>query len=804
MSGDRRGNDPAEARGLAIFTTGCNDDVPDSRLLLEGARRHHPDATLYLVLADRVLGEDDFYPPAARVVEADALGIPDFDAFSFRHGSRAFKAALKPFVFRHLFRTGHDRVLYFDAAIRIFSRPAEVFGLLDRGASFVLTPHLAAPAEAEGDPDRAVPTPDGICSPGFLGARACAASSEILGWWVRQVAHGSFGGDDRGPMAADQAIVDRIAGLGEDVRILRDPTLNVSLWNVRHRRLSCEAGAWQVDGRPLGFFHHAPIGPTGPDRSPDPGVQHGLGPVTPAVAGLLQQCADDLRREGGGRLAAGLGRYGRFASGRRIPSVARRMFRDTAWGWLGNPFENYEAHLAAPHPGQWHGSSSSVVTNLMAYLRMRDGRLRSRFDIATRAGVEGYVDWFVRHGEDLVEHSGLTAPVVARLERRSRGGTRPPAAHAGDSIDVTVVGYLRAALGVGEAGRLVLRALAHAGVAVRGLETRLNVHSSQTAEAPADLLASRAESRFQIFNVNADQLPLVLADLAPRLRTDAYRILMPFWELSRFPDAWLGAIEQVDEIWAPSRFVQTALVARTKKPVVLMPLPLEFEIPPGAPGRASLGLPPGPFLFFFAFDFLSSHVRKNPTAVVAAFRRAFPSGSRVGDVRLVLKAMNAGAIDPGDDAVLAPFRDDPDIILIERIMTREETLATIAACDALVSLHRSEGLGLLVAEAMAVGTPVIATDYSATTELVDPSTGWPVDARLVPVEEGQYAFHHGQVWADPDIGHAAWQMRRVVLDRREAAARAARARARLAGTYSLEQAAARMSGRLRALDGDPG
>ena len=114
------------------------------------------------------------------------------------------------------------------------------------------------------------------------------------------------------------------------------------------------------------------------------------------------------------------------------------------------------------------------------------------------------------------------------------------------------------------------------------------------------------------------------------------------------------------------------------------------------------------------------------------------------------------------------IKDDPDIILIEKTLTREQTLALIAACDAVVTLHRSEGLGLLVAEAMVLGKPVIATDYSATTELVTPETGWPVDYRLTPVQEGTYPFHEGQVWADADIDHAAWQMRRVVEDQPEA------------------------------------
>ena len=113
----------------------------------------------------------------------------------------------------------------------------------------------------------------------------------------------------------------------------------------------------------------------------------------------------------------------------------------------------------------------------------------------------------------------------------------------------------------------------------------------------------------------------------------------------------------------------------------------------------------------------------------------------------------------------AAFRDeigdDPEIFLIDQTLSRAETLGLIAASDAVLSLHRSEGLGLLIAEAMILGKPVIASDYSATREFVTHETGLPVGYQLVPVREGEYPFAKGQVWAAPDVAHAAWLMRRL-------------------------------------------
>jgi glycosyltransferase involved in cell wall biosynthesis len=229
-------------------------------------------------------------------------------------------------------------------------------------------------------------------------------------------------------------------------------------------------------------------------------------------------------------------------------------------------------------------------------------------------------------------------------------------------------------------------------------------------------------------------------------------------------------------------------------------LMLNFERP-ACVERVQFGLPARSFLFFFAFDYLSYLQRKNPMAVVNAFKRAFKANGYARPAHLVLKTMNADLVPDSARPMREALQDDPDIILIEKTLTREETLALIFACDAVVTLHRSEGLGLLVAEAMVLGKPVIATDYSATTELVTPDTGWPVDYCLTPVHEGMYPFHEGQFWADADIDHAAWQMRRVMDDQPDVERRVAAARALISREYGIEAVAGRQLARLRSIEG---
>ena len=790
-------------KGLAFFTICSNNYLPVARILIDSARRFHPEAAAYLCLVDEMVDEPGFYAEDCTVVVAGDLDIPDMRAFLFRYDIMELNTAVKPFMFQHLLAAGHDAVLYFDPDIEVFTRLDQVLAALTDGASFVLTPHLCQPAEDPAFPDDISVMVAGVYNLGFLGVGACAEAETILAWWARRLQYQCYSDQARG-IFVDQKFMDLLPGFAAEARIMRDTTLNVAYWNLSQRVLRKEGDGWTVDGRPLGFYHFSGFNPAHMKRLTKHTKAFSGDAMPPVLAGLLEHYAAQLRAHGHGRVPSGTYAYGRFASGRRIPLAARKAFRERHDFWPGNPFETFEAHLQAPMPGCWMSDAAAPVTNLMGYLHETTPGLGLHFDLQTPDGVDRYAAWFVTHGEELVENTGLTEPVAERLGRRAATvPQRPPEKRAAAEADINVIGYLRAAMGLGEAGRLNLRALNYAGLNARGLETYLNSSSQRTDTSCDSLIDADAQGRFHLFNVNFDQLPLVMKYLRPLLRQDAYRIMAPFWELSILPEPWRAAADDVDEVWAPTRFIQATLAKSIAKPVLLMPLMLTFEAP-GRVDRRHFGLPDdGTFLFFFAFDYFSFIQRKNPMAVVASFKRAFREGGRQGRVRLVLKTLNAGKAPEAGKELRALTTDDPDIILVEKDLSREDTLALIASCDAVVSLHRSEGLGLLIAEAMVLGKPVISTDYSATTELVTPRTGWPVDCRLIDVEPGAYPFHEGQVWADADIDHAAWQMRQVMENPAEAERRVAAARDLIERDYGMAAVSQRQLGRLRHIEGRP-
>ena len=218
-----------------------------------------------------------------------------------------------------------------------------------------------------------------------------------------------------------------------------------------------------------------------------------------------------------------------------------------------------------------------------------------------------------------------------------------------------------------------------------------------------------------------------------------------------------------------------------------MTMPSDLAIP-----RARFGLPGDQFLFAFVFDMGSTAARKNPLGVVEAYRKAF--GDR-GDVGLVLKVAR-GWQDPKTLAALKAVADGRRIHLLDEVLAPEEVHGLIGGCDAYVSLHRSEGFGLTLAEAMSLGKPTIATRYSGNLDFMSPDNSLLVDYVRAPIAASARVYRKGCLWADPSTDHAADSMRWIVAHPGEAKQLGLRARASIRETLSLAAAGERMRHRL--------
>ena len=331
-------------------------------------------------------------------------------------------------------------------------------------------------------------------------------------------------------------------------------------------------------------------------------------------------------------------------------------------------------------------------------------------------------------------------------------------------LGLNLVGYFRADLGIGESVRCAARAADAAGLPVALVDLKLPCKNSLGDQTYAARLQADNPHPVNVIHVDPPGMRDLDHHHGAAFRRGKYTVGYWAWELPDFPDAWMGFAEYCQEVWAPSEFAAAAMRAKLPVPVLAMPHAISFARPtaPMAQLRARFGLPADRFLFLFLYDLNSYSERKNPSAVVEAFRQ---SGLAGRDAGLVIKVHNTAG-NPADFARLqAAVADLPGTVLITETLTRADLYALEAACDCFVSLHRAEGFGLAVAESMYLGKPVISTDWSATAEFVDATNGCPVRSRLVTLDRNHGPYAKGQTWADPDPAHAADWMRRLHADR---------------------------------------
>lgn len=333
--------------------------------------------------------------------------------------------------------------------------------------------------------------------------------------------------------------------------------------------------------------------------------------------------------------------------------------------------------------------------------------------------------------------------------------------------NIALAGHPFAPSGRGEDLRCSYRAFSKVGVAVsiRDIYGLCERNDTDLEQEIGKLVSPLLATGVNIFHINGDEVEQSLAHVKRDLPTSAYNIVYPAWELSRYPAEWAAQLNRFNEIWAPSKFIYDALEKAVSKPLYHLPLASEVRLS-SFMGRTSFAIPNAAYCFLFFFDFTSYIARKNPYAVITAFERLCAKLPSVPTC-LVIK-LNQSASRQEDYQC---FRSGLDqslykdrIIVIDKTLTNNEIRNLIRCSDCFISLHRAEGFGRGLAEAMYLGKPVIATKYSGNLDFMGKDNACLVDYHLIPVEEQQYPFAQDQVWAEPDIDQAVAYMEQLATN----------------------------------------
>lgn len=360
------------------------------------------------------------------------------------------------------------------------------------------------------------------------------------------------------------------------------------------------------------------------------------------------------------------------------------------------------------------------------------------------------------HGSS--DDSSPQAPIAGKEQQATCRHTKFT---PGSEKVVRIIGYLDMPTGVGESARRCIAAAEAIGLDIKSWKID-PAQGFECLESRSDTSRGADSIPFvSIAHINADQLCVMGEKLALVDKGSSYRIGYWHWELPEFPRKYFAAFDFVDEVWVPSDHMLKALTKVSPVPVVKIPHSIRFSTGTND-ARIRHSIPEKAFAFLCMYDLCSYQERKNPMGAVHAYIQAFPAAAK--DHCLVIKVNNRDFDEVSFKALLAEVKGREDIVIVSQNLGREKVFQLENSIDCFVSLHRAEGFGLCAAECMYLGKPVIATAWSGNMEFMTNDNSYPVNYSLKALTENVGPYEAGQVWAEPDIGHAAFLMKAVIED----------------------------------------
>jgi len=363
-------------------------------------------------------------------------------------------------------------------------------------------------------------------------------------------------------------------------------------------------------------------------------------------------------------------------------------------------------------------------------------------------------------------------------------------------LGLNIAGHFLSDHSIGEAARGSVRAADAAGIPTCLVHLRFPLPGRQGDETVKARLSEAMVHPVSLYHTTVREASEIEEHQGAGSMTGRYNIAYWAWEAREFREDWARYARPFNEIWCPSRFVTEAIQMRVPVPVLTMPHVVEFPPPVQRNNREKFGLPERLFLFLFVFDMNSLAARKNPEAVVEAFRRVVTKNGATG---LVLKTHNGEQNSVEMGRLREKIAGLSNVFLMDRTLDRQEVYELMACCDAFVSLHHAEGFGLCLAEAMYLGKPAVSTDWSGTAEYVTPQNGFPVRYRLERLSQNIGVFARGSEWAEPDIEHAASCMEELAADPQLCAALGAQAARDIRERFSSAAIGRRYAQRLESI-----
>lgn len=615
-------------------------------------------------------------------------------------------------------------------------------------------------------------------------------SGPFLGWWKNLVLEDIYSANPRS-LFGEQTWFDVIRQNWK-VGTINDASVCSAPWTIAGKKFSSRDGRWFVGDDRLALFNFDGFNPEKPWV-----VSEKLGNASPKMntlgeaqlffsnraEELLSLAKDDAQSVGPPPDVSSCG----LRLNQEIRDAIRQELAVMPEHEPGQ-VEIPDLYGDASEVERWlmGGTGSDGIPRIMKILWKARPDVQQVFPRGLGRDYSSLISWLRDFGA--TEH-GISQQLVEEVEalERSLGHLTPFR-----GIHITT---LPGRFGLGALGRVVKAAAQQTDIPTKGLSFAGHAHIVDGEELNHQEFIS---PEYSIIAMNADTLlGFSHSREFARLR-NSHKVGLWAWELEVYPSYFQDAAELVDEIWTISNFITNNLSKITPKKVSTFPIGMDYFFSvPGADPLSPLSdkiraIPP---YFLFNFDYMSVFERKNPTAAVDAFRDAFGDDP---ERALVLKTNNSW-LDPERAEYLRYFvRNMGNVHLIEDSMTWQEIRFLFERSLGYISLHRSEGFGLGMAEAMSIGKPVIGTAYSGNLDFMTESNSILIgfSSLALKPEAGQYFLP--TTWAEPDINEASKALRSVVEQPESTAQVAVRGRETILRDFTLAQSSAFMRKHYRA------
>lgn len=810
----------------AVCTIASKNYLSLVRVFAKSMAQSNPDVPVYVLVVDRA--EDQFDPtqePYQTIFLEELENIPNRERMFFKYSPIELNTAVKPYFLEHLIQKFQiDQLCYFDPDIYVFSGLDQIWELLQNW-SMVLTPHITSPYPDGGHPSEIEINLAGVFNLGFIGVSNTQATTHFLRWWQERLYDYCYMKPFQG-MHVDQNWVNFAPVMYDDVYILRDLGYNIAYWNLheRARKLSFEHGTLSIDQHPAVFFHFSGFNPKIPDMISVHQNRFKMSDL-PNVRPIYDFYREQVLAADYVAIKQWPYAFDRFDNGVRIPEAARTIYaqldahqltkfgnpfstngKDSFFTWINQPIDDLVARGAPiltrltmeihhSRPDLQADFPDPLGANRLQFVNWLHENLISQLNLdpvfapgysSTQSGKTGVelhsLQFFTQRvarsiHQRLKQGAKDMLPADSRffqrlrvfnakyLERRVEfslsPAPRPMRLQHSLPFGVNVAGYIQGEFGVAEVARASLKSLG----AVQVPHVLNNVKTQVYREDDPTFAEFSATNpyRVNLIHVNADQAGVFANEKGPEYFQGRYNIGCWFWELSTFPKQWRSAFDYYQEIWVASGFCQESIASQSPIPVVKMTFPILIDDSEIQPNRKHFDLPKDQFIFGFVFDYHSLAERKNPYGLLKAFEMAFGDKK---DALLVIKTINGEYVPEKVQKLREAAQScGANIRFIDGYLPRHDAINLVASFDSFVSLHRSEGLGIGMAQAMRLGKPVIATGYSGNMDFMNHNNSYLVRYKLTELQENYGPYEKGNVWADPDLEHAATLMRQVYENR---------------------------------------